>query len=69
MIYLYYGLKGRLYDKVLAHELVHAFMFSYDIRIDINQEEFLADWVSIYGRDLIYLLDSLVEKAKAGSTG
>lgn len=62
-IYLYEGLKGRMLDKVLAHELVHAFMFSYNINIDIDFEEYMADWVSIYGRDLIYLLDDLMATA------
>lgn len=70
IIYLYKGLRGRLLDKVLAHELVHAFMFSYNILIDIDQEEYIADWVSIYGRDLIYLLDDIIAKTrKAGSQG
>lgn len=62
-IYLYEGLKGRLLDKVLAHELVHAFMFSYNINIDIEFEEYMADWISIYGRDLVYLLDDLMATA------
>lgn len=51
-------------DKVLAHELVHAFMFSYNIHIDIEEEEFIADWVSIYGRDLIYMLDRFMQNVK-----
>lgn len=63
-IYLYYKLRGALKDKVLAHELVHAFMFSYDIHIDIELEEYIADWVSIYGRDLIYLLDDIMSNIK-----
>ena len=35
-------------------------MMSYNISIPIEQEEFLADWISIYGEDLIYLLDDLM---------
>ena len=47
--------------KVLcAHELCHAFCFSYDIHMSIQEEEFLADWVSRYGRDLITILDDLM---------
>lgn len=61
VVYLNNGLKGRLLDKVMAHELVHCFMFSYDINIDIEQEEFIADWVATYGRELIYLLDDLAQ--------
>jgi len=26
----------------------------------IEQEEYLADWISLYGTDLIYLLDDLM---------
>ena len=47
-------------DKCLAHELCHAFCFSYDIHMSIQEEEFLADWVSRYGRDLITILDDLM---------
>ena len=51
-------------DRVLAHELVHAFMFSYDIHIDIEFEEYIADWISLFGRDLVYLLDNLMQKLR-----
>lgn len=63
-IYILDSLRGYMLDKVMAHELVHAFVFSYGIHLDLNQEEFMADWVSRYGRDLIYLLDDLMSKIK-----
>lgn len=63
-IYLDDNLRGSMLDKVLAHELVHAFMFSYDIRIDIEFEEYIADWISLYGRDLVYLLDNIMQRMK-----
>ena len=59
-VYLSNVLRGSFLEKVLCHELVHCFMFSNDIHIDIEQEEFMADWISIYGKDLIYLLDNLM---------
>lgn len=46
--------------KILAHELFHCFCFSYNIHMPIEQEEYLADWISLYGADLIYLLDDLM---------
>lgn len=46
--------------KILAHELCHCFCFSYNIHMPIEQEEYLADWISLYGADLIYLLDDLM---------
>lgn len=59
-VFLSNRLKGAFLRKVLAHELVHCFMFSYDIHIPIEEEEFIADWVATYGTDLIYLLDDLM---------
>ena len=63
-VYLAKGLKGAFLRKVMAHELVHCFCFSYDVHIPIQQEEFMADWVSLYGEDLIYLLDDLMQTIK-----
>lgn len=63
-IYLDDNLRGLMLDRVLAHELVHAFMFSYDIHIDIEFEEYIADWISLFGRDLVYLLDNLMQKLR-----
>lgn len=54
--------RGKFLRKILAHELVHCFMFSYSIHISISEEEFIADWVSIYGTSLIMLLDDLMYK-------
>lgn len=67
-IYLSNRLHGRLLDKVLAHELVHCIFFSYDIVVDNDFEEKIAQWVSIYGREVVYLLDDLMQilyKARA----
>lgn len=60
-IYLSDALRGAFLRKVVCHELVHCFCFSFDISIPIAQEEFLADWISRYGEDLIYLLDDLMQ--------
>ena len=57
-------LKGRLQDKVLCHELTHVFAFEYDYDIPIEVEEIVADFMSLYGRDIIYLLDEIMEILK-----
>ena len=57
-------LKGRLKDKVLCHELTHVFAFEYDYEIPIEVEEIVADFMSLYGRDIIYLLDEIMEILK-----
>lgn len=59
-VYLSDMLQDKFLRKVVAHELVHCFCFSYDIYIPIVQEEFMADWVATYGEDLIYLLDNIM---------
>lgn len=63
-VFLSNRLAGAFLRKVLAHELVHCFMFSYFINIPIDQEEFIADWISVYGEELIYLLDDLMQTMK-----
>lgn len=59
-VYLSRALHGPFLRKVIGHELVHCFMFSYDINIPIDEEEFIADWVATYGTDLVILLDELM---------
>ena len=52
--------KGTYLRRIIAHELCHAFCFSYDISMPIEQEEYLAGWISLYGTDLVYLLDDIM---------
>ncbi|MDO4801691.1 MAG: hypothetical protein Q4A15_05965 [Prevotellaceae bacterium] len=61
IIYIASNLKGRLLETVLAHELCHAIIFSYDIELDAEFEEWLAQFVATYGREVVYLLDKLLE--------
>lgn len=61
-VYLASNLRGRYLDRVLCHELCHCICFSYGIKMNIKQEEFLANWVSLYGREVIELLDDLLYK-------
>lgn len=51
---------GAFLRKIICHELCHCFCFSFDIHMPIEQEEYLADWISRFGEDLIYLLDDLM---------
>ncbi len=63
-VYMSNVLRGGFLRRVMAHELCHCFCFSYNITMPIEQEEFLADWISLYGTDLIYLLDDLMQTLK-----
>jgi hypothetical protein len=60
-VYLSNLLSGKFLDKVLCHELVHVASFSYDCHIDIDTEEIIADFMSLYGREIIYLADDLIK--------
>lgn len=63
-VFLSNALKGALLRKVVAHELVHCVCFSYNINIPLPEEERLADWISRYGTETIYLLDDLMQTIK-----
>ena len=39
--------------KILCHEVTHAAMFSYNIEISIEWEEFIADLIATYGAEII----------------
>ena len=52
-------LSNYMTNKVLAHELVHVFAFSFDYSMPIEVEEVVADFFSLFGRDMINLLDDL----------
>ena len=65
-VYLSNRLKGAFLRRVTAHELCHCFCFSHNISMPIEQEEYLADWISLYGTDLIYLLDELMANMQIG---
>jgi len=56
------SLSDAMTDKVLCHELVHVFSFANNLEIDLETEEIIADFLSLYGRDIIYLADNLLRK-------
>jgi Zn-dependent peptidase ImmA (M78 family) len=59
-IFLYNNLSDKMLYKVLCHELVHAFCFSYDLLLDRKEEERLADFIATYGRDIFDMTDELI---------
>lgn len=52
-IYINQTLDHKTMRKVLAHEITHAAMFSYNINLSLDQEEILADLISLYGQEII----------------
>ena len=55
------NLSEDMIDKVLCHELVHVFSFANDLVIPIEIEETIANFMSQYGRSIIYLADTLMK--------
>ena len=58
-IFLSRNLYGPFLRKVFIHEVCHSAVFSYGIEIDINQEEFLCDFIATYGDEIFDVVDNL----------
>ena len=56
------NLSDDMCDRVLCHELVHVFCFENDCTYDIQTEEVIAQFLSLFGRDIIYLADDIMSK-------
>lgn len=65
-IYIDDTLDCALMKKVLAHEITHAAMFSYNIDLDLMQEELFAMLIDTYGQEIIYLTNQITEQIKNG---
>lgn len=50
--------------KVLCHELTHAAMFSYDVKLSLPEEELLADLIATYGQEIIEATNKFFLKIK-----
>lgn len=61
-IYINETLKGNLLRKVLCHQITHAAMFSYNVDLSIEQEELIADLLSTYGEEIIYITNKIFTK-------
>lgn len=47
--------------KVLCHEITHAVMFSYHVKLNQQQEELFADLVATYGLEIIDLTNNILK--------
>ena len=59
-IFINKNLNGYMFEKVLCHELTHVYAFEYKYITDIETEEIIADFLSLFGKNIIYLLDDLI---------
>lgn len=58
-IYINEMLNEQMRKKVLRHEITHAVLFSYNILLDIDDEETFADLVATYGEEILENAESL----------
>ena len=52
-IYVNDMLNDALMRKVICHEITHAAMFSYNVAMSAELEEFIADLIATYGFEII----------------
>lgn len=55
-------LRGLELKKVLCHEIVHAAMFSYNVELNYEQEELLANIIATYGKEIIQITDDMFKR-------
>ena len=53
---------GKLLKKVLCHEITHAAMFSYNVQLTLEQEQLIADLISTYGEEIVYITNKIFTK-------
>lgn len=58
-IFLSDKLKGQFLRKVFIHEVCHSAVFSYGLELDIEQEEFLCNFVATYGDEIFAVVDDM----------
>lgn len=63
-IYINQNIHGDLLKKVLCHEITHAAMFSYNVNLSVEQEELVADLISTYGDEIIFITNKIFLKLK-----
>lgn len=61
-IYLNQNLYGGLLKKVLCHQISHAAMFSYNVKLDPLQEQVIADLIATYGEQIISITNKIFNK-------
>ena len=58
-IFINEEIDGFLLKKVLCHEIVHAAMFSYGVKLSLYREELLADLIATYGQEIIQITNEI----------
>lgn len=64
IIYINKELRRPQLKRVLCHELTHAVIFSYNIELNLEQEELFADLLATYGQEIIDITNELFHQIK-----
>lgn len=59
-VFLSQRLRGPLLRKVLLHELTHAWMFSYNYHLSLDEEEFVCDFLASNAEAIIAKADEII---------
>lgn len=62
IVYLADNMSDYMTDKVLLHELAHVHAMEYNYSIPIEVEEIVCDFLSLYGRSVVYIADEIMGK-------
>lgn len=65
-IYISNALHGEMFEQVLCHELVHASMFAYNVMLGYDEEELIAEIISVFGEEIIDITDMMFERIARG---
>lgn len=65
-IYISRAMRGAMLEKVLCHELVHAAMFAYDVLLEHDEEELIAEIIATFGEEIIDKTDIIFDKLRRG---
>jgi hypothetical protein len=59
-VFIANNLSEYMTDKVLAHELTHVHSMEYNYYMPIEVEEVVADFISLFGRDIVVLANDIM---------
>lgn len=59
-VFIMSGMSDYMTDKVLLHELAHVHAIEYNYVIPIEVEEIVCDFLSLYGRSVVYMADDIM---------
>lgn len=65
-IYISDAIYGKLFWKVLCHEIAHAAMLAYDVMLTYEQEELIADIIATFGAEIIEVTNMLFCQIQGG---